>query len=55
MKKNDQFINEDTYQTLTEIKTDSQPYEKAIAPLWKKKNNKKESKKDYSKIGRAHV
>ena len=42
MKKNDQFINEDTYQTLTEIKTDSQPYEKAIAPLWKKKNNKKE-------------
>ena len=41
MKKNDQFVNEDTYQTLTELKTDPQPNEKARTPLWK---NKKEIK-----------
>ena len=47
MKKNSEFINEDTYQTLIELKTDGQSHEKAITPLWKKKNQR-ESKKDYS-------
>ncbi len=28
-------INEDTYQTLKELKVKPQPYEKAITPLWK--------------------
>ena len=47
MKKNNQFINEDTYQTLTELKTDPQPHEKAITPLWKKSKEKK-AKAPYS-------
>jgi len=29
-------INKDTYQTLKELKVSSEPYEKAITPLWKK-------------------
>ena len=36
MKENNKFVNEDTYQTLTEIKTENNPYDKAIVPLWKK-------------------
>jgi len=36
MKENNKFVNEDTYQTLTEIKTESNPYDKAIVPMWKK-------------------
>ena len=42
MEKNKQFVNEDTYQTLTELKTEPQAHEKAIMPLWKsgEKKNK---------------
>ena len=40
MKKNNQFVNEDTYQTLIELKTEGQSHEKAITPLWKKNNEK---------------
>jgi hypothetical protein len=47
MKKNEQFVNEDTYQTLTELKTDPNPHEKAITPLWKKKKENK-TKAPYS-------
>ena len=47
MKKNDQFVNEDTYQTLTELNIDTDLNDRARMPLWKKKT-KKESKKDYS-------
>ena len=47
MKKNEQFVNEDTYQTLTELKTDPPPHEKAITPLWKDKETKK-TKAPYS-------
>ena len=33
---NDKYINEDTYQTLTELKIEPQSnYESAITPLWK--------------------
>ena len=48
MKKNDQFVNEDTYQTLTELKTDPQPHEKAVMPLWKDKSEEKVPKANYS-------
>ena len=48
MKKNDQFVNEDTYQTLTELKTDPQPHEKAITPLWKNKSKETKPKADFS-------
>ena len=47
MKKNDQFVNEDTYQTLTELNIDADLNEKARIPLWKKKPQR-ESKKDFS-------
>ena len=40
MKENNKFVNEDTYQTLTEIKTESNPYDKAIVPLWKKERKR---------------
>ena len=43
-EKNEQFVNEDTYQTLTELKIEAETHEKAITPLWKKKS-KRESKK----------
>ena len=46
-EKNDQFVNEDTYQTLTELNIDTDLNDRARMPLWKKKT-KKESKKDYS-------
>ncbi len=46
MEKNNEFINEDTYQTLKEFKVDPQPHEKAIEPLWKDKS--KQEKKPYS-------
>tara|TARA_B100000900_G_scaffold412406_1_gene434118 strand:- start:813 stop:1697 length:885 start_codon:yes stop_codon:yes gene_type:complete len=48
MKENDQFVNEDTYQTLTELKTDPQPHEKAITPLWKNKSKETKPKADFS-------
>ena len=48
MKESNQFINEDTYQTLTEIKTDPQSDQKAVIPLWKDKAKEKKSKADYS-------
>jgi hypothetical protein len=35
MKENKTYINEDTYQTLKELKVKPQPYEKAVTPLWK--------------------
>ena len=41
MKESNQFINEDTYQTLTEIKTDPQSDQKAVIPLWKDKAKEK--------------
>jgi len=39
MKKNDEYINEDTYQTLKDLKVSSEPipkteYEKRINPIW---------------------
>ena len=40
MKKNDQFVNEDTYQTLTELNIDSDLNDRARMPLWKKKTKK---------------
>ena len=40
MKKNDQFVNEDTYQTLTELNIDAELNDKARMPLWKKKNQR---------------
>ena len=48
MKENNKFVNEDTYQTLTEIKTESNPYDKAIVPLWKKEKKEKKKKAPYS-------
>ena len=48
MTRNNKFINEDTYQTLTELKTDPQPHEKAITPLWKKNSDQKKQKAPYS-------
>ena len=48
MKKNEQFVNEDTYQTLTELKTEPQPHERAITPLWKDKKEVKKKKAPYS-------
>ena len=47
MKKSDQFVNEDTYQTLTELNVDAELNDKARMPLWKK-STQRESKKDYS-------
>jgi hypothetical protein len=35
MKKSKTYINEDTYQTLKDLKVSSQPGEKAIVPMWK--------------------
>ena len=29
------YVNNDTYQTLTDLKVGPEPYEKAITPLWK--------------------
>jgi len=40
-------INNDTYQTLKELKVDSKPFDKAIEPLWKN-NSSKEEIKPYS-------
>jgi hypothetical protein len=48
MKENDKFVNEDTYQTLTELKTDPQPHQKQITPLWKDKSKQVKPKADYS-------
>ena len=48
MTKNNQFVNEDTYQTLTELKTEPQSHEKAIMPLWKKQSKQKKPKAPYS-------
>jgi hypothetical protein len=39
-------VNKDTYQTLKEIKVSSQPFNKAITPLWK--NNKSIGQAKYS-------
>ena len=35
MNENKSYINEDTYQTLKDLKVPSQPYNKAVTPLWK--------------------
>ena len=35
-------INKDTYQTLKEVKINAEAHEKAIAPMWKPKDTKKE-------------
>ena len=35
MKERNQFVNEDTYQTLTELKVSNDEYKKRISPLWK--------------------
>ena len=40
-------VNKDTYQTLKEIKVNSEPFNKATTPLWKN-NTKKEETKPYS-------
>lgn len=48
MKENEQFVNEDTYQTLTELKTGPQPDELARTPLWKDKSEENKPKKPYS-------
>ena len=37
-------INNDTYQTLKELKVDSKPFDKAIEPLWKNKISQEEIK-----------
>jgi len=44
MKKNNEFVNEDTYQTLKEINIESNPFDKAITPLWKNDSSKEEVK-----------
>ena len=41
MKKSDQFVNEDTYQTLTELNIDAEFNDKARMPLWKKNSKRK--------------
>ena len=41
-------INEDTYQTLKELKVKPQPYEKAITPLWKQDTGQRKPKSPYS-------
>lgn len=38
MKENKTYVNEDTYQTLKELKVNSEPYQKNITPLWKNNN-----------------
>ena len=49
MKKNEVYINEDTYQTLKDLRVKSQPYEKAIQPMWKDQPVlQKSDVKDYS-------
>jgi len=48
MSGNNEFVNEDTYQTLKEFKVDPPPYEKAIEPLWKEKTKKEKEKAPYS-------
>lgn len=40
-------VNKDTYQTLKELKIDSKPFDKAIAPIWKSES-KNEQIKPYS-------
>ena len=40
MKKNEQFVNEDTYQTLKELKVDPPPHEKAITAFMENTRNK---------------
>lgn len=35
MSESKSYVNEDTYQTLKDLKVPSQPYSKAITPLWK--------------------
>ena len=47
MKKNEVYINEDTYQTLKDIRVKSEPFEKAIQPIWKNKIQN-ENKTPYS-------
>jgi len=39
MKENKTYINPDTYQTLKELKVNSESYEKNITPLWKNNNS----------------
>ena len=41
--KKDEYINEDTYQTLKEFRIDPPPHQKSIEPMWKKKESKPES------------
>jgi hypothetical protein len=41
-------INEDTYQTLKELKVKPQPYEKAITPLWKQDTGQRKPQSPYS-------
>jgi len=38
MKENKTYVNPDTYQTLKELKVNSEPYQKNITPLWKNNN-----------------
>ena len=35
MSESKSYVNEDTYQTLKDLKVPSQPYSKAVTPLWK--------------------
>ena len=35
MKKNNEFVNEDTYQTLKEFRVDPPSQDLAVKPLWK--------------------
>jgi hypothetical protein len=39
MKENKTYINPDTYQTLKELKVNSESYQKNITPLWKNNNS----------------
>jgi len=48
MKENKTYINSDTYQTLKELKVNSEPYEKNITPLWKNKPSSKVDKSPHS-------
>ena len=47
MKKNNEFVNNDTYQTLKEFRVNPPPQEMAVKPMWKDKPLSK-NKKDYS-------
>ena len=53
MKRN-QFVNEDTYQTLTELKVLPDEYKKRISPLWKEKEQEEKTIKPKSKFS-IHV